>query len=48
LGKRPHLPTDPNIHQIAASEGPYTVSGIEFLDRSMLEVLEEDCAMSEP
>lgn len=48
LGKRPHLPTDLDIHQIAASEGPHAVSGIKFLDRCMLEVLEEDCAMGEP
>lgn len=47
LGEHPHLPTDPDIHQITASEGPHTVS-IKLLDCCMLEVLEEDCAMDEP
>ena len=47
LGKRPHLPTDLDIHRIIASEGPHTVGGTKFLDRSTLEVLKEDCAMDD-
>ncbi|OCL08070.1 hypothetical protein AOQ84DRAFT_222250 [Glonium stellatum] len=43
--KRPSLPIGVDSREIVASEGPHAVSGTMSLDRSVLDVLESDCAM---